>query len=171
MNAPYSSMARNNAWANETLYAAIQTLEEGALTAPAPGFFGSLAATMNHILLVDRYYIAALEGASVPYAQIDAPDITDAVTLAKAQAAMDARLIAICDGLGAQTLNEMRTTQRDGGPVPERVDALLLHLIQHQVHHRGQAHVQLQTLGIAPPQLDDFHLTYGRVPSAARWQD
>jgi uncharacterized damage-inducible protein DinB len=39
------------------------------------------------------------------------------------------------------------------------------------VHHRGQAHVQLQHAGVAPPQLDDFHLEYGRVPSAASWLD
>jgi hypothetical protein len=35
------------------------------------------------------------------------------------------------------------------------------------VHHRGQAHVQLQHAGIDPPQLDDFFLEYGRVPTAA----
>ena len=45
-----------------------------------------------------------------------------------------------------------------------------MHLFQHQVHHRGQAHVQLQNAGIPPPQLDDFFLEDGRAPSAlAYW--
>jgi uncharacterized damage-inducible protein DinB len=45
----------------------------------------------------------------------------------------------------------------------------LLHLFQHQIHHRGQAHVQLQDAGIAPPQLDDFHLQFERAPSARQF--
>ncbi|MDX1784940.1 MAG: DinB family protein [Roseovarius sp.] len=171
MSAPYSSMARNNAWANEVFYTALRALGPGDFTAPRPGFFGSLTATMNHILLVDRYYIAALEGAPLRYSAIDAPEITDVAALAAAQAAEDARLIALCDRLDADALTDTCTTLRDGGPVAEHVDAVLLHLFQHQVHHRGQAHVQLHSAGIAPPQLDDFHLAYGRVPSAQRWQD
>ena len=38
----------------------------------------------------------------------------------------------------------------------ERLDRLLLHLFQHQVHHRGQAHAMLSGTAIAPPQLDEF---------------
>ena len=35
---------------------------------------------------------------------------------------------------------------------------LLLHLFQHQIHHRGQAHAMLSGTEVAPPQLDEFHL-------------
>ncbi len=52
------------------------------------------------------------------------------------------------------------------GRVPERVDRLLLHLFQHQVHRRGQAHVQLSHAGVAPPQLDEFFIDYDRHPTA-----
>ena len=38
----------------------------------------------------------------------------------------------------------------------ERADRLLLHLFQHQIHHRGQAHAMLSETGVAPPQLDEF---------------
>jgi uncharacterized damage-inducible protein DinB len=38
----------------------------------------------------------------------------------------------------------------------ERRDRLLMHLIQHQIHHRGQAHAMLSTTCVAPPQLDEF---------------
>jgi uncharacterized damage-inducible protein DinB len=36
------------------------------------------------------------------------------------------------------------------------MDRLLLHLFQHQVHHRGQAHAMLSGTAVAPPQLDEF---------------
>ncbi len=38
----------------------------------------------------------------------------------------------------------------------ERADRLLLHLFQHQIHHRGQAHCMLSGTRIPPPQLDEF---------------
>ena len=58
---PWRAMALNNAWANATLYRAVQSLPEAGFTAKRPGFFGSLSATMNHIYEVDLYYIDALE--------------------------------------------------------------------------------------------------------------
>lgn len=168
---PYLRMALNNAWANETLHAAVASLSPGAFTAPRPGFFPAISQTLNHILLVDRFYLAALQGAPVAYGDVDAPDVEDAGELAALQAAEDQRLVGFCRGLGAAGLAATRDTLRREGRVPERVDALLLHLFQHQIHHRGQAHVQLQDAGIAPPQLDDFHLEYGRVPGAQAWLD
>jgi uncharacterized damage-inducible protein DinB len=63
-------------------------------------------------------------------------------------------------------LRQVRITERPSGPIEEGVQALLLHLFQHQIHHRGQAHVQLQHAGVAPPQLDEFYLVYDRAPSA-----
>jgi uncharacterized damage-inducible protein DinB len=39
----------------------------------------------------------------------------------------------------------------------ERRDRLLLHLFQHQIHHRGQAHAMLSGTSVKPPQLDEFY--------------
>lgn len=168
MNAltPYRRMARNNAWANATLHAAVRTLPTGAFTDPRPGFFGSICETLNHILMVDLYYIDALEDGGLGLVVFDRDELTDPALLAAAQAETDARLIRFCDELTPQGLGAMHVTARPNGPMKEETAALLLHLFQHQVHHRGQAHVQLSDAGIAPPQLDDFHLLFGRVPSA-----
>jgi len=38
----------------------------------------------------------------------------------------------------------------------ERADRLLLHMFQHQIHHRGQAHAILSSTSGSPPQLDEF---------------
>ncbi|MEO0830782.1 MAG: DinB family protein, partial [Pseudomonadota bacterium] len=40
---------------------------------------------------------------------------------------------------------------------------------QHQIHHRGQAHVQLSDVGLAPPQLDEFFLEFDRAPIAQEY--
>ncbi len=38
----------------------------------------------------------------------------------------------------------------------EPAENVLLHLFQHQIHHRGQAHAMLADSPIKPPQLDEF---------------
>ena len=159
-------MALNNAWANQTLYAAFGGLADGDFTAPRPGFFPSLSETMNHIYAVDLFYIDALTQGGLGRSVYDRADVTDPVALAGLQAESDMALAGFCKDLTPEVLTATRQVMRRAGPGPERVDALLLHLCQHQVHHRGQAHVQLQDAGVAPPQLDDFYLEHGRVPSA-----
>ncbi|MEL7091309.1 MAG: DinB family protein [Pseudomonadota bacterium] len=166
-------MAQNNAWANGRLYGALQGMDRATFHAPRPGFFPSLKATLNHIHQVDLYYLDALEGAGLGRRVYDAPEIDDVAPLRAAQAAADARLIAFCAGLTPDTLARPCTTDRPDGPViktvTETTGALVLHLIQHQIHHRGQAHVQVQDAGVDPPQLDDFHLDYGRHADAERY--
>ena len=165
-DAPYLKMAQNNAWANQTLYAALAGMSERAFAAARPGFFPSLSATLNHIFAVDLFYCDALSMAGrglavFNHTQIDAPQ-----TLAVRHAEADARLISFCNTLTPAILPSTRLVARLTGPTHETVSALLLHLFQHQIHHRGQAHVQLQTAGLAPPQLDDFHLEFERAESA-----
>ncbi len=163
---PYRLMALNNAWANATFYTALAALPDGAFTVERPGFFASLCLTLNHIHEVDLFYIDALEAGGKGRSVYDREDITEPSVLGVAQADADMRLARFCHDLNAEILAQTRLTERKDGPVEEQVDALLLHLFQHQIHHRGQAHVQLQHAGIAPPQLDDFHLEHGRVPTA-----
>lgn len=166
---PFLAMAFNNAWANATLYTALATLDDAGFAAPRPGFFGSLCRTMNHIYEVDLYYVDALTEGGRGGSVFERDDIPAACDLARAQSEIDREFAAFCGSLTPDILQMTRVTQRPEGPVTERVDALVLHLVQHQVHHRGQAHVQLHDAGIAPPQLDDFYLEYGRVPSAEEY--
>lgn len=160
-------MALNNAWANQTLYTAFRDLPTGAFSAPRPGFFPSLAETMNHIYAVDLYYIDALEEGGLGRSVYDRTPVPDHAWLGELQAEADMRLARFCQSLTEEDLSRRVRTARAHDPeVTERIDALILHLVQHQVHHRGQAHVQLQEAGVAPPQLDDFYLEDGRVPTA-----
>lgn len=167
---PWRRMAENNGYANETLWTAILELPAGGFTARAPGFFPSLAETMNHIHVVDLYYLDALEERGRGRAVYDQSDERDPVRLAKMQMDIDQRFVAFAGGLSPEALLETRGTERADGIVTETVADLFLHLVQHQVHHRGQAHVQLSSLGADPPQLDDFYLNHGRVPVAKRWR-
>ena len=160
-------MARNNAWANATLYGVVTTLPDEVFTADRPGFFGSLSATLNHIYEVDLFYLDALEVGGLGRTVYDRAPSQNAQDLFDLQRQADRRFITICDALTPEQLAESRVLMRPDGPTQETVAATILHLVQHQIHNRGQVHTQLSHAGASPPQLDDFYLEYGRVPTAA----
>jgi uncharacterized damage-inducible protein DinB len=154
---PYRAMAYNNAWANHRLLAACSKLSPAEFVMERTGFFPSLRATLNHILIVDHFYIDAMEGGTLgPAAWADREPCGTGAALQAAQAAMDRRLIAIVEGLDAAGLDQIVAVHRENRVQHERMDRLLLHLFQHQIHHRGQAHAMLSGTGLKSPQLDEF---------------
>ena len=87
---PYRAMAYNNGWANHRLLTACERLSQAEFTAPRTGFFPSLRATLNHILIIDRFYIDAMEGGTLgPAAWANQEPCETAILLREAQAAMD----------------------------------------------------------------------------------
>ncbi len=153
----YRAMAHNNAWANHRLLAACAGLSAAEFAAPRTGFFPSLRATLNHILIVDHFYVDALEGGTLgPAAWAVREPCATVLALHDAQAAVDRRLIAVVEGLDEAGYAGIVSVHRTGRIQRERMDRLLLHLFQHQTHHRGQAHAMLSGTSVAPPQLDEF---------------
>ncbi len=153
----YRAFAYNNAWANHRLLAACQNLSQAEFEAVRTGFFPSLQKTLNHILIIDHFYVDALEGGWLgPKAWENQVPCTTVADLRGRQSAVDRRLISVCEGLTADSLEEVVRVNRDTRVQTERRDRLLMHLFQHQIHHRGQAHTMLAETAVAPPQLDEF---------------
>ncbi len=151
------AMACNNAWANHRLLSACAGLTQAEFEAPRTGFFPSIPATLNHILVIDWFYVDALEGGTLgPAAWANQVPCRTLVELQPAQAAVDRRLIAWCDALDDDGPDRTIHVHRGTHEQTERADRLLLHLFQHQVHHRGQAHAMLSATAVEPPQLDEF---------------
>jgi uncharacterized damage-inducible protein DinB len=155
------AMARNNAWANHRLLTACEALSDEEYAAPRTSFFPSLRATFNHNLLVDTYYIDALEQQDALRTYRDPePDYANAKLLRPLQTASDKRLISFCERQTDKTLNdEMVLPRPNRSPPPCAIHTILAHLFQHQIHHRGQAHAMLAGTRVKPPQLDEFFLS------------
>jgi len=153
----FRNLARANRLANRRLHVACLQLTDEAFKAPCTSFFPSLWATLNHILIVDWYYIAALHRE---------PDMRKAFTsetpfdrmadLADAQRISDERLIAWCDAAGEARLQAEVEMDRGDHVQRDLARHVLMHLLTHQIHHRGQAHAMLAGTRIEPPQLDEF---------------
>jgi len=158
---------------NRRLHAAMAPLTAAELQAPRTGFFPTLMATLNHILGVDQYYIAALccepEPDQVWHRFVPAQTLSE---LAAAQLISDQRLVAFAAALDAAACSRSVQMPRGGGRVQhDRVAHVMAHLFMHQTHHRGQVHAMLSGTSVAPPQLDEFMMpseAHLRVPDMAR---
>ena len=155
----FRAQAHNNALANHRLLTACRALTDAELSAERTSFFPSIVQTYNHILTVDWFYVSALEGACVGYAafepEIPFPAVAD---LEREQRAVDRRLIAVCEALDEAGLAKTVDMIRPKATQTERADRTLLHLFQHQIHHRGQVHAMLAGTRVKPPQLDEFFM-------------
>lgn len=158
----FRAQAYNNAWASYRILGACGQLSSDALLAKRTSFFPTILATLNHIVTVDWFYVSALEGASMgPDAFEPENPFSDFIELKKAQEEVDRRLIAVCDQMDAAALAGVIELDRGTRIQIERADRVLLHLFQHQTHHRGQVHAMLSGTNTRPPQLDEFYLTGG----------
>jgi len=154
----YRAMAYNNAWSNHRLLTACARLTQEEFEATRTSFFPSLQQTLNHNLVVDWFYVDGLEGGWLgPKAWANRVPCATVADLVREQSAVDGRLLAVCKALTEESLRGYVRINRDTRVQTERRDRLLLHLFQHQIHHRGQAHAMLAGTGIKPPQLDEFY--------------
>jgi uncharacterized damage-inducible protein DinB len=164
--AHFRVLARANRLANHRLHAACLQLSDAEFSAPRTSFFPSLWATLNHILIVDWYYIAALyREADMRKAFADETPFARMPELAAAQVAADERLIAWCDSADDTALDGEIAMDRASFVQHDRARHVLMHLLTHQIHHRGQAHAMLAGTRVAAPQLDEF-----LMPSESRFR-
>jgi uncharacterized damage-inducible protein DinB len=163
-------MARNNAYANERLYEACCRLSQAEFEAERTGFFPSIRETLNHNWEVDRYYLDALKEEGQGLSVFDTQHLPSAAGLQAAQQSVDRDLIDFCDRITEADLErDIAQDRGNDGIMQEKIASTLLHLFQHQIHHRGQAHAMLAGTSVAPPQLDEFFLKFDRHPSAQRF--
>src|SRR5262245_65934584 len=119
------AMAYNNAWANHRLLEVCAQLTQQEFEAPRIGFFPSLKATLNHILIIDWFYVDGLEGGWLgPRAFANQEPCATVADLQREQGAADRRLIAVCDALTEESLAGLVRIHRDTRVQNRRPDRL-----------------------------------------------
>jgi len=152
----FRQLADYNHWANRRIYGAAMAMPEEQYRRRIGVFFGSLHGTLNHLLLADRIWLKRLTGEGDHPHRLDAILYDDLKELARARMAEDARLKGVVDRTSAADLGaefSYRTTS--GKPQQQKLHDILLHVFNHQTHHRGQAHACCSIVtGTEPPTLD-----------------
>jgi len=153
-------MARYNRWANARLYDCVATLSDEDYRLHRNAFFGSIHATLNHILVVDRLWTSRIIGEYSGIKSLDEILHEELGALQTACAAMNEHIVRLVDrltvGLDGGLDGEVRYRTTAGGKKhASPVRHILLTLFNHQTHHRGQVHCMLSQAGIEnPPILD-----------------
>jgi len=151
------TQVRANRLANHRLHGAMAGLSDADYRAPRTSFFPSLAATLEHILWVDGYYLDCIEGLPDPRGRNLARVMPATLpALVAEQADSDQRFIRLIDAAGDADLQRIVEMPRRNHVQREPLAHVVAHLVNHQVHHRGQAHAMLAGTAVPPPQLDEF---------------
>jgi uncharacterized damage-inducible protein DinB len=151
-------MARYNRWQNQSLYGAADGLPDEERRRQRGAFFDSIHATLNHLLWGDRMWMSRFAETPRP-----AGGIPESIALYEAwddlkreRAAFDATIIDWADRLDP-AWPDGDLTYYSGAAKRDltRPRALLLmHLFNHQTHHRGQVHCMLTQAGAKPGVTD-----------------
>jgi uncharacterized damage-inducible protein DinB len=152
----FEMFAAYNRWANEVVYAAARDLTVEELNRNLGAFFGSMIATLNHLLAADRIWMKRFTGTG------DAPKALNTILHAElsdlwtARAAEDERIAVWIGTLSEDQLagNFSYTPITNPQPVTQRLGSALSHFFNHQTHHRGQCHMTLTSLGKPSLTLD-----------------
>lgn len=155
-------MARYNAWQNDGLRRLLAEMPDAEVRRDRGAFFGSILATVNHLLWADRLWLSRLAGTPRP-----AGGIADSVTLTPTVATWGAERFRT-DGRITLWAGEVTAVDLVGDLVwisgvtgrEERrpMGLVAMHLFNHQTHHRGQVHAMLTAAGQSPGATDLFLL-------------
>ncbi len=156
-------MAGYNAWQNDGLRALLRDLPEAELRADRGAHFGSILGTLNHLLWADRIWLHRLTGAPRPGGGLaESVEITPTPAVWGAERfRTDGQIRLWAERLNAVDLvGQLRWQSGSAGAEVSRpIQMLVVHMFNHQTHHRGQVHAMLTAIGVAPPPTDLFLMT------------
>jgi uncharacterized damage-inducible protein DinB len=143
-----NNIIRHNSWATSRLIDHIRSMPPATLDLSAPGTYGSIGATLAHLLRAERAYLAHVKGER-PTAEQRDPHI-DLAQLADQARSLGEQWehlvrVAINPDLEAQTMHGVQTT-----------GALLAQVVNHATEHRAHVCTVLGAHGLEPPALDAF---------------
>jgi uncharacterized damage-inducible protein DinB len=143
-------MTDYNAWMNERLFDLCRSIDDIDRKKDSGAFFGSIHATLNHILYGDLAFMSRFTGdpAVVPALGVDVHDDFD--DLWRSRASLDKRLREWSSTLDAPWLDELLTYTSKVDGVTRTVSrwVLVVHMLNHQTHHRGQITTVLSQMGL-----------------------
>jgi uncharacterized damage-inducible protein DinB len=148
-------LAGYNRWTNRRLYAACATLSDEERKKDRKAFFRSIHGTLNHLLLGDRAWLGRFTARPIQFRSLDEELFGDFAELRRERDATDAAIEAFTRELTEDRLREdIAYATTAGKAYRHPLGPALLHLFNHQAHHRGQVTTMLSQLGVDPGATD-----------------
>ncbi len=141
-------------WATLGLMDALEALGPDTLDASVPGTYGSILATLTHLVFADDRYLIRLTTTDVPE-YVD-PGSKPLAELRPMMREIGERWMAILDAIDAGTLHARIIDRDDMADLDHAEGLLLLQAIHHGNDHRTQICSTLGALGLEVPELDGW---------------
>lgn len=151
------AMAQYNRWQNGSLYTAADSLSDVARRQDRGAFFGSIHATLNHLLWGDTMWMSRFSDISRPATTLrdSGRFVDDWATLRRERVIMDNLIVAWAEGLNIAALaGELRWRSSIDTDMVKPRWLTATHFFNHQTHHRGQVHAMLTAAGAKPEDTD-----------------
>ena len=144
-----TSLLNNKAWANQELFTELQRLDP--LTQHSE--LHAALRILNHIHVVERIFVANLQGIKHSYSATNTPETPTLEALHQAVQETDHWYLDYVAELSAEQLAErMSFTFVDGDAGSMSREEMLAHLVTHGGYHRGAVSRIMAQLGLAPPR-------------------
>ena len=145
-------LIRYNNWANAQVLAACQKLAAGQLAAAAPGSYGTIRDTLEHIVAADAGYVGRLTG-NLPQPSFKRGDHA---ALAALSAFADQVAGALLDAAQRIPPTHIVHMEEDGKTFDYQARALFIQVINHGIEHRTNITTILSGLGLPAPEVDGW---------------
>jgi uncharacterized damage-inducible protein DinB len=151
-------MARYNEWQNANLYGCCERLCDADRRRERAAFFGSIHATLSHLLWADRIWMHRFAGTDRPAGGIkESVDLyREWQDLKHQREAFDGVIRRWAEHLDPRWLEGDLTwySGAAGREITRPKWILVTHMFNHQTHHRGQVHCMLTQCGVRPSDTD-----------------
>jgi uncharacterized damage-inducible protein DinB len=144
-----TSLLQYKAWANQELFAELQRLDPHSQQTE----LHAALRILNHIHVVERIFVANLQGLAHSYTATNTPETPTLAELQKAVQETDRWYLDYAAGLSAEQLSEQIAfsfTDGDSGCMSR--EEMLAHIVTHGGYHRGAVGRIMAQLTLAPPR-------------------
>jgi uncharacterized damage-inducible protein DinB len=142
-------MAHYNEWMNVRIYTVCSKLQDSDRRQDRGLFFGSLHATLNHLLFGDMVWLSRFRGHENDVPSAGSELFADFEPLWNSRKDWDGRIIQWATGVDESWLAEEYTfvSRVDNCARTKPAWVLVTHMYNHQTHHRGQVTAALSQMG------------------------
>ncbi len=152
------TMARYNAWQNDSLVAAAEGLSDADRRLERGAFFGSIHRTFSHVLWGDQIWMSRFTSSEPPSGNLsESPDhFPDWEAFKQARTGFDRRILDWALAVEPVWFEGDLSwfSPAVGRDVTKPKAMLAVHFFNHQTDHRGQIHAMLTAAGAAPDDTD-----------------
>jgi len=127
----------------------VEAMSEEDLRQDHGAFFGSILATLDHIVWADKLWLNRLDPRFEVAAMPDADSLISPADWSRDRAALDAQIIDWANGLteGDMQGHVIWASKIYGKTFTNDRGLAITHMFNHQTHHRGQVHAALTGMG------------------------